>query len=303
MKIKEKKCGNCKKMLPISQYKLSKKSKDGFQSKCLECRKKSAQYYQINKDHICANQMKLRKQYKKKNEILSDENLSSLSKICIICEKELHGSLFYKDPSRNDGLSNRCKTCDLEQTNEWADKNRDKSNTIKRNWEKNNPVKANASSRNWAKNNPVKVKTIKLRYQNKRRQDPVERIMDSFKMSLKQCLFSKTEKPSKSFVFEVCKYDIDTLKKHLETHFDDKMNWDNYGEYWHIDHRWPIKHFKFKSQNDVEFKLCWSLENLQPLSKTLNNKKRARIIYKYVKDLTFFADLIKRSKDILEYDL
>ena len=42
------------------------------------------------------------------------------------------------------------------------------------------------------------------------------------------------------------------------------MSWNNYGK-WHVDHIIPISSFKFESIHDVEFKKCWSLDNLQPL--------------------------------------
>ena len=42
------------------------------------------------------------------------------------------------------------------------------------------------------------------------------------------------------------------------------MTWDNYGE-WHVDHIIPMSSFEFESVEDREFKICWSLKNLQPL--------------------------------------
>ena len=42
------------------------------------------------------------------------------------------------------------------------------------------------------------------------------------------------------------------------------MTWYNHGD-WHVDHVIPLSFFKYDSTDDVEFKFCWSLENLQPL--------------------------------------
>jgi hypothetical protein len=42
------------------------------------------------------------------------------------------------------------------------------------------------------------------------------------------------------------------------------MSWDNYGK-WHIDHKIPVTAFNFERVDDVDFKRCWSLKNLQPL--------------------------------------
>ena len=61
-------------------------------------------------------------------------------------------------------------------------------------------------------------------------------------------------------------YTADDLKKHLESLFQPGMSWENYGKFgWHIDHIIPKSFFQFTSTEDVEFKYCWSLDNLQPL--------------------------------------
>ena len=59
-------------------------------------------------------------------------------------------------------------------------------------------------------------------------------------------------------------YTLVDLKSHLESLFVASMNWDNYGE-WHIDHIIPQSRFNFNDAEDIDFKLCWSLDNLQPL--------------------------------------
>lgn len=48
------------------------------------------------------------------------------------------------------------------------------------------------------------------------------------------------------------------------------MNWENYAIYWQIDHIVPISAFNYNSIYDEEFKMCWSLENLQPLENSVN---------------------------------
>ena len=72
-------------------------------------------------------------------------------------------------------------------------------------------------------------------------------------------------------------YTLDDLVKHLESKFDDKMSWNNYGSYWHVDHKVPIAAFDYTSYEDEAFKRCWSLENLQPLKNLDNLLKRDTI--------------------------
>ena len=55
------------------------------------------------------------------------------------------------------------------------------------------------------------------------------------------------------------------------------MTWDNHGE-WHIDHIVPISFFEYDSTDDVEFKYCWSLYNLQPLWSGENLRKYNNLV-------------------------
>jgi len=68
-------------------------------------------------------------------------------------------------------------------------------------------------------------------------------------------------------------YRVEDLIKHLEKQFDDKMNWENYGSYWWIDHIKPKSLFKYINPEEEKFKECWALKNLRPLEKMANIKK------------------------------
>jgi hypothetical protein len=71
-------------------------------------------------------------------------------------------------------------------------------------------------------------------------------------------------------------YTLVELKLHLEKQFKPHMNWDNWGSCWEIDHKTPKSWFVFNSYEDIEFKQCWELANLQPLEKHLNRQKYNR---------------------------
>ena len=80
-------------------------------------------------------------------------------------------------------------------------------------------------------------------------------------------------------------YTLEDLNAHIEKQFDEKMTWDNYGSYWHLDHIVPKTRFNFESSDDREFKLCWSLENLQPLEAIENIKKKDKIYFSEQEEL------------------
>lgn len=83
-------------------------------------------------------------------------------------------------------------------------------------------------------------------------------------------------------------YTLDELKQHIESQFEPWMTWDNWGVYdckswndndistwtWQIDHIIPHSKFKYVSMNDENFKKCWKLNNLRPLSSKHNLEKR-----------------------------
>lgn len=89
-------------------------------------------------------------------------------------------------------------------------------------------------------------------------------------------------------------YKIEDLISHLENRFDSKMNWENYGNYWHLDHIKPRSLFNFTTPEEHGFKDCWALENLQPLEKIQNIKKSNK--YPFLQQT---VDPITKIKEIL----
>lgn len=71
----------------------------------------------------------------------------------------------------------------------------------------------------------------------------------------------------------IVEYTLEELKEHLESQFNENMTWDNMGNYWEIDHIVPKNQFQYKTEQDIEFKICWSLLNLRPLEKIANKSR------------------------------
>lgn len=72
---------------------------------------------------------------------------------------------------------------------------------------------------------------------------------------------------------DIIGYDLEQLKEHLESQFDVNMTWDNIGVYWEIDHIVPQNTLPYASDIDKNFKICWSLMNLRPLTVTENRSR------------------------------
>jgi len=69
-------------------------------------------------------------------------------------------------------------------------------------------------------------------------------------------------------IIENLPYTIEQLVTHLENHFQEGMDWRNYGRYegqWSMDHIYPRSRLPYDSANHPNFQKCWSLKNLRPM--------------------------------------
>jgi hypothetical protein len=74
-------------------------------------------------------------------------------------------------------------------------------------------------------------------------------------------------------------YSVDDLRQHIENQFKDGMTWERFlaGEI-HIDHKIPVSAFNFITTEDIDFKRCWAISNLQPLWAKDNLKKKDKLL-------------------------
>lgn len=82
--------------------------------------------------------------------------------------------------------------------------------------------------------------------------------------------FLRQQYTKKSRVYNILKCDWNTLKIHIESQFDNDMNWHNRGKYgWHVDHVIPL----YYAKNKRELLKLNYYKNLQPLWYETNLKK------------------------------
>ena len=73
-------------------------------------------------------------------------------------------------------------------------------------------------------------------------------------------------------IWDSLPYTAKELTEHLESQFDENMNWDNHGQLkperytWQIDHIRPRTDFEYTTLDDSQYQECWSLDNMRPLS-------------------------------------
>ena len=135
-----------------------------------------------------------------------------------------------------------------------------------------NPEKFIKKSAEWNKQNPEKRSITKTRYRANHKDEPNFRIKENLSVRLRGLI----DKNGTSIIdFLGCS--IDELKSWLAFNFDENMTFDNYGEYWDIDHIQPCNSFDL--ENDDELKICWHWSNLAPLESKANASKGNKILH------------------------
>ena len=122
-------------------------------------------------------------------------------------------------------------------------------------------------------------KEVKKRYESKKSKDPFWRLSQQFSRAIRHYL--KGGKGGRSWVTLVG-YNRKDLKQHFEKNFNKKIDWNNYGDEWQIGHQIPVSWFNSKINNkkdikdNINFQLCWKLNNLLPEAPQYNMSKHDR---------------------------
>jgi hypothetical protein len=186
----------------------------------------------------------------------------------------------------------------------WRDNNLQKRLENNKRWKSANPEKYKAAIKNWRLNNKERTKnTAKIWYienidrvrengkkWNAKNIDRVrasrrrasEKIRSTPKGKINNCMvvaINRKLNGSKHYRrwLSLVDFTIPELIRHLERQFKLGMTWENQGSYWHIDHKIPIAAFNFTTPEDIDFKRCWNLNNLQPLEATENHIKKDKV--------------------------
>ena len=160
-------------------------------------------------------------------------------------------------------------------------KNKERYDGYKRKSYEKNKEKRLIKARERRQNNIEEFRKKENEYnRNRMKNDIFFKLKKMIGHRIRQKLKNKNNRTTTSFL----SYTIEQLKRHLENLFEPWMKWENWGIYnsktwedtnpdtwtWQIDHIIPHSEFKYLSPDDDEFKKCWALENLRPLSSKQN---------------------------------
>lgn len=197
-------------------------------------------------------------------------------KRCSQCKKLKTFDDFHVAKEKSSGYQFHCKDCAYIKRKNYYDNGPIEQRIKSREWKDENRDRVNFVENIRRKRPDVKQKAAEY-MRHKADTDPKFRIRLRFSNLIYYYLKNRNISKNGQTIENLVDYSINQLMAHLESKFDENMNWDNYGIYWHIDHIVPVAAFNFKSYEDEEFKKCWSLENLQPLESSENIIKSNQI--------------------------
>lgn len=235
--IETKQCCNCKEWKKIEEYGVNNTISDGLNSRCRPC---DALLRRERKD-------------KPKKERIKTEHVGIngiICKKCNVCKETKSLESFYKNKQLSDGLSRMCITC------EKANRDRDHQSEYNKGYKQ--------------------VPENKARRQEKKKQrkenDPEYKLEENIRSRQRHAIIKgKKLAPNKELWGE----SITFIRSHIQDQFHSDMTWDNYGELWELDHILPCAAF---DMNDLEEqKICFNWQNLQPLIRKDNNRKKDKI--------------------------
>ena len=269
----EKKCTKCGKIKILNEFPNRKERKNGKKSKCKACTKQYNDQYRKTRQQID----------------LTELIKKGIAKKCKVCHKKKLLSEFSPSKLGKYGTRSNCKKCATKATSVYYEQHKeeiliDKKARYKENpqieinnqkrFRINNPGRASQIAMRWQKKNPEKVREIDKRYLKKKRSTVMGRLNVTIGNYIRMSLRGK--KCGKHWE-DIVGYTLQELKIHLEKLFLPGMTWNNRSE-WHIDHKIPISYFHYTSYDDIAFKQCWALSNLQPMWAKDNMKKSNKIL-------------------------
>jgi hypothetical protein len=194
-------------------------------------------------------------------------------KLCHKCGIEKEINLFYKNRTTKDGYRADCKSCYNIYIKKWNELNPGKHTQYDATWQNRNPGRVKEKGDRWKANNRERHLENKRKQEERRRTTVEGRLHDS----IHRRVYDQLKKGKcRQKTFELIGYSPEDLRRHIEKKFKAGMTWENYGQ-WHIDHIIPMSAFNITSPDDIDFRRCWALKNLQPLWAKENLTKWAKL--------------------------
>lgn len=220
-------------------------------------------------------------------EIIMEEKEIVLCKVCTKCKETKPLSEYYAHKKGIMGKASSCKKCCIKTVQKTRLKSLERYKEVRKANYYKNRERDLANSKRWNAENYERLMRRYKEYRslpsskalrNKTRREKYANDISAKLLNLSRCRLNdalravKAKKTMKTMHIVGC--DLNFLKEYIEKQFTPEMSWSNHGSYWQLDHIRPCASFNL--HDEEELKKCFHYTNLQPLTKTENNKKRAK---------------------------
>lgn len=265
-----KECRICKRLLEETDANFYwRKDNEAFRLECRECLSAKAKAdYRANQDRRKRKAAEYRARVKNDPEKLAQSKAAA---------KE-YAARYNSDPRNAEKLSARRAEYDAKP------KNRARRNELAKARRQANPERAKQRQRNWCAANPERVRE----HNRKRIERAKQRYATEPEFRIRKLISNEVNRMialnggvKGGSILSFLPFTPTEIKAHLENHpkREDWMTWENYGpackgkRTWQLDHVIPQSKLPYDSMSHPNFKVCWALENLQPLESIANIRK------------------------------
>lgn len=255
-------CKICNLKKQINQFNIvkGKNGKEYNLNFCIDCKKiKKRKYRSDNKEKIA----NINKKYYQRTKSLLDKKKNALNILANKNNKKEYDKIYRLDNKK--------------KYQEYCKIHKSEISVKRHKYYLQTKNKKSEYNKRYALLNKSKIYEKNYKYMKRRLEYDIR-----FKL---RCSVSKTirsslkNKKNGESCIKYLSYTIQELKQHLEKQFESWMTWKNWGVYkktwddqdsstwkWQIDHIIPQSCLLYSNMNEDNFKKCWALENLRPLS-------------------------------------
>lgn len=248
----EKKCETCKEFKPDIEF-FAGKNKLKKMIHCRECRnKKSAELKRIKR---------AKKLQEKINQgIIKVPNDPIINFVC----RGPCGLEKSKDQFRHN--RKKCKDCEKKYGKEYRQGDIGKQKAIK--WTEENKNKMKQLQADWFQNNKDKInKKLSERLKNDK--------IFYFKHKMRSHILTSYKKGNENSEIEYLNCNVKHMREWVKLNYDEKMNDENHGSYWHLEHVIPLNTFDYTNEQNKHLAFGWY--NMSALEVTKNMNKKDKI--------------------------
>lgn len=236
-------CTICGEAKELELFGKEKRNKDGRKGQCKSC--VAAYHKQYQADH-------------RDKKVAYDKIYNATNR-----EKKLAQNRKYRAEHRDEKA---------EYDRIYREKNREKIAAAKKQYSEANAEKISARQKLYREEHTAeKAEYDKVYMRNRRQTDPAFKLLHNLRKRLWDAIKGNTKSAS---TMELVGCTIEHLQAHLESQFEDGMNFENYGE-WEVDHISPCSSFDL-TKKEEQFK-CFNYKNLQPLWAEDNRRKSNKL--------------------------